>query len=228
MSFVGAQQLVDHCEGSWPRLCQLHDDSIAQQTVKPALRLEVKHFVGDLGSALDYCASELFQKYGHSKKPSPRIYFPYAKPPLGPSEFRSKLVERCIPGLSSARPDIVEKLAEYQYFGRTGNWLPILMKITNEHKHEQLTPQIQKTYKTVAITATIPDGETVKFDLTKIPLKPTPDKPYHGTVGTWTGLVFAETSAGVKPLLEHSLRNVRRIVEELSALCEGTASSDDG
>ena len=109
-----------------------------------------------------------------------------------------------------------------------GLWLPILMKIANEHKHEQLTPQIQKTYKTVVITATIPDGETVKIDFKQIPLKPTPDKPYHGTVGTWTGLVFATTGVRVKPQLEHSLRNVRRIVEDLSALCRNTTSGTEG
>lgn len=227
MSFENAQQLVTHCEESWSGLTQLHDESIARHTVEPALQIEVKNFVENLRSALDYCAVELFRRYGGSQKASQRIFFPYAKPPQPASEFRSKQVEHCIPGLSAARPDIVEKLAEYQYFGHTGNWLPLLMDITNEHKHRQLTPQIQKTYKTVAITATIPDGETVKIDFTQIPLKPTPDKPYHGTVGTWTGLEFSTSGVMVKPQLEHSLRNVRRIVEELSALCGIAASGDE-
>lgn len=227
MSFENAQQLVTHCEESWSGLTLLHDESIARHTVEPALQIEVKNFVENLRSALDYCAVELFRRYGGSKKPSQHIFFPYAKPPQPVSEFKSKQVEHCIPGLSTARPDIVETVAAYQYFGHTGNWLHLLMKITNEHKHEQLTPQIQKTYETIAITATIPDGETMEIDLTQIPLKPTPAKPYHGTVGTLTGLEFSTTGIMVKPFLEHCLRNVRRIVDDLSALCGSAASSDE-
>lgn len=228
MSIADALQLVTHCEQSWSGLTQLHDESIERHTVMPAMQIEVKNFVENLRSALDYCASELFRKYGHSKKSSPRIYFPYARPPQRVAEFKSSEVERCIPGLWPARPDIVEKLAEYQYFGHTGNWLPILMKIVNEHKHEHLTPQIQKTYEKVTIRATIPAGQRVKIDLTQIPRKPTPHKPYHGTLSAWTGLEFATTGVMVIPLLQPALRNVRRIVEALSALCGITRGAGSG
>lgn len=216
--FSDALHLVQFCESKLPELREQHAKCLEQQSIEPVFLIGVKNYMENLRSALDYCALGLFEKYGSSKKKDPKIYFPYAKAADDKTKFRNEIVERCIPGITNSRPDVVDRLESYQYFGNTGNWLPLLAEITNEHKHEQLTPQVQKEYRAVLITATIPPGGTVEIDLTKIPLGSGPDKPFHAVAGKWVGLEFTSTGVLVLPLLEHSLPNVRRIVEELSAL----------
>lgn len=215
--FNDARTLITHSQANAELLRTLHKQCLAEKSVKPEFLVEVKNFMENLRSALDYCARGLFEKYGHSIKANPRIYFPYARPSDDKSSFRNETVERSIPGLPASRPDIVDMLETYQYFGNTGNWLPLFMRITNENKHEQLTPQVEKQYSAVAISATIPPGATLEIDLKHIPLGGGPDKPFHAVAGTWTGLEFASTRVPVMPLLEYALQKIIRIVGELSA-----------
>ena len=214
--FDDARTLVAHSQAKAETLRTLHKQCLAEKSVKPEFLIEVKNFMENLRSALDYCARGLLAKYGHSKKTNPKIYFPYAGPSDDKIKFRNDIVERSIPGLLARRPDIVDMLETYQYFGNTGNWLPLFMRITNENKHEQLTPQVEKQYTAVAISATIPAEGRLTIDLTKIPLGGGPDKPFHAVAGTWTGLEFTSTGVLVMPHLEHALQNVIRIVDELS------------
>lgn len=216
--FDDARELVTHSEAKLQIICDLHQQCLTEQMIKPGLLIEIKNFMENLRSALDYCASMLFNKYGHSKKASPKIYFPYAKLTDEKGQFRTKIVERAIPGLLSSRPDIVDKLESYQHFGNTGNWLPLFMELTNENKHEQLTPQTQKQYTIVHISGTIPPGGTVEINLSNIPLGGGPDTPFHATAGVWTGLEFVTTEGLVLPLLTLALMNIRNVVNELSSL----------
>ncbi len=215
--FDDARTLVDHCEAKNEAIRAMYARCLAAETVAPELQVEVKNFMENLRSALDYCASALFSKYGSSTKSHPKIYFPCVFPPKDRVAFRNTVVEQKIPGLLASRPDIVDILESYQYFGHTGNWLCSFMRIVNEHKHEHLTGQVKKQYKTVAIKATIPDGETLKIDPSNIPLGGGPDKPFHAAAGTWTGLVFADSHVQVMPFIQNVLQNVRRIVEKLAA-----------
>ena len=137
--FDDARELVTHSEEMLTTIGNLHQQSLEEQLARPTLLIEVKNFMENLRSALDYCAFALFEKYGHSTKATPKINFPYTKLTDDRSKFRSEIVERSIPGLLTSRPDIVDKLESYQHFGNTGNWLPHFMDITNENKHEQLT-----------------------------------------------------------------------------------------
>jgi hypothetical protein len=215
--FDDARTLVEHSAAKLDTLRALHANCLVTRSITADFLVEVKNFMENLRSVLDYCAHGLFDKYGQSRNARPNIYFPYVTPPDDKLRFRNHVIERSIPGLLLARPDIVETLETYQYFGNTGNWLHLFMRITNENKHEQLTPQVEKKYTVVKLSATIPAGETVKIDLTKIQLGGGPDAPYDAVAGTWTGLVFTGTSVMVMLHLENALQNVSRIVEELSA-----------
>jgi len=215
--FDDARQLVNHCKRKFPELNKLHAECLTQHVIKHDFLIEVKNCMENLRSALDYCAVALFMKYGKSKKSNPKIYFPYVNQGVDRLKFQ-ETVERCIPGLPASRPDIVDLLATYQYFGNTGNWLSVLIIITNENKHEQLTPQVQKEYLEVIISGTLQSGESVKIDLTNIPLGGGPDKPFHAEAGTWSGLEFINTGVLVMPLLEYAVPNVMQIVNELSAI----------
>jgi hypothetical protein len=216
--FDHARELVTHSEEQLDAIRNLHQKCLDEQVVTPTFLIEIKNFMENLRSALDYCAVALFDKYGHSTKAAPKVYFPYAKLTDDKSKFHSVIVERSIPGLLTSRPDIVDKLASYQHFGNTGNWLPQFMEITNENKHTQLTPQVQKQAQAVLISATIPPGGTLDIDLSDIPLGGSPDKPFQAVAGVWTRLEFTTHGGPVLLLLEFALRNVGNLVKELASL----------
>jgi hypothetical protein len=199
--FDDARELVAHSETKLQTICNLHQKCLEEQAIKPVLFRAIKNFMENLRSALDYCAATLFDKYGHSKKANPKIYFPSAKLTDDKSRFRAEIVESSIPSLLSSRPDIVDMLESYQHFGNMGTWLPLFMDLTNENKHEQLTPQIQKQYTMVRISGTIPPGGTVEINLSNIPLGGGPDKPFRATAQVWTGLEFVITGGLVLPFL---------------------------
>jgi hypothetical protein len=216
--FDDALELVKHSEENLEVILSLHQQCLEEQIIKPLFPIKIKNFMENLRSALDYCASALFAKYGYSKKAYPKIYFPYAKLSDDRCKFREKIVERAIPGLLFSRPDIVDKFESYQHFANSGNWLPLLIALTNENKHEQLTPQIQKQYTAVVIRGTIPPGGTVEINLRNIPLGGGQDKPFHAVAEKWKCLEFATNEVPVLVLLVTALINVRKIIEELSKL----------
>ena len=103
--FEDAHTLVNHCESKIGFLRTLHAQCLADQAIKPEFQVELKNFVENLRSALDYCARGLFDKYGKSRAANPKIYFPYAKQGNDRGRFRGEIVERCVPGILSSRPD---------------------------------------------------------------------------------------------------------------------------
>jgi hypothetical protein len=154
--FHDAKELISHSRAKLETIRRLHDKCVKEQTIDPLLLIDIKNFMENIRSALDYCACALFTKYGHCNRRNPKIYFPYAKLADDRIKFQGEIVERAIPGLGSQRPDIVAVLSSYQHFGNTGNWLPMFMELTNENKHQKLTPQIAKEYKMVGIRAEVP------------------------------------------------------------------------
>jgi hypothetical protein len=108
--FDDAKSLVAHSEARLAAIRTLHDECLRDREIKPALLIEIKNFMENLRSALDYCAAALFAKYGHTTQKHPRIYFPYATHKDDRKNFLDKIVERSIPGLLHSRPDIVKRL----------------------------------------------------------------------------------------------------------------------
>src|SRR5262245_26221412 len=114
--FHGALRLVEHCECKLRELRELHARCLTEQVISPEFLIGVKNFIENLRSALDYCATALFAKYGKSKKSDPKIYFPCARAGDDKKKFREVIIERCIPGILTSRPDIVDCLETYQHF----------------------------------------------------------------------------------------------------------------
>src|SRR6266513_308693 len=118
--FEDARALVSYSENKIGFLRNLHAQCLEEQAIKPEFQIEVKNFVENLRSALDYCARGLFEKYGKSTKANPKIYFPCAKRGDDRKKFRDEIVDHNIPGLLASRPDIVDHLESYQFFGNSG------------------------------------------------------------------------------------------------------------
>lgn len=225
-AFDDAVQLLAHSQSKLGEVEQLYMRCLDDQIIAVGLLVEVKTFMGNLQSILDYCARGLHRKYGSTARKHQNVYFPVARPPDKKPQadtdekirFRKVIVPRAIPGLLDNRPDVVDVLEGYQYFGNTGNWLPLFMDLANEQKHERLVPQIEKQYLVVKMRGMIPDGGRMTIDLTNISLGGGPGAPYYAFAGTWSGLIFEGTNVQVLPHLKHVLQNVARIVDELKSV----------
>ena len=71
-----ANDLVRHCKDLLPHIAAEYESSLNKKQVEAKLLIDIKNFMENLRSALDYSANEIFIKYGHSPKAKPRIYFP--------------------------------------------------------------------------------------------------------------------------------------------------------
>ncbi|MDO9097175.1 MAG: hypothetical protein Q7U60_03535, partial [Candidatus Methanoperedens sp.] len=147
--FDDAKALVDHSKETFKRITEIYNQSLKEKEIKSTLLIEIKNFMENLRSALDYTAHGVFDKYGSSYKGDPKIYFPYASISESMNDFRNKKrIEYCIPGIEKRRPDILTKIESYQHFSDKNNkWLPLFMDLNNENKHQKLTPQNRKEYK---------------------------------------------------------------------------------
>lgn len=151
--FDDAKALVEHAANEVPKLEQAYNASLSQQCVQVALLIEIKNVMENLRSALDFAAHGLFDKYGSSTRSNPNIYFPYALHTQTRAEFQaSNRIEKCIPGISGSRPDIVAQLDLYQHYSHPDNgWLPVFMDLNNENKHERLTPQTREEVRQLTL-----------------------------------------------------------------------------
>jgi len=239
--FDDASNLVNYCKDSFEKIKKDYEESLHEKTVKTSLLIEIKNFMENLRSALDFCAHGLFDKYGDQAKKGAKIYFPYAWEGLDAASFKSKkIIDQKIPGLPSNRPDIASKIESYQYFADPKNhWLPKFMDLNNENKHQNLTPQQRKEIKQLKISSgkvdlLLGDGATLKLgsgaSITlgglKIPGGQTinADNPakFYGDgkqeIIVWVSFHFTSNDEPVLPLLSASLNGVDKIITELKAI----------
>lgn len=239
--FDDSAELIAHCKQTFIKIKRCYNDSLQDKTIKISLLIEIKNFMENLRSALDYSAHGLYDKYGDKSKNAKKIYFPYAWNELDEKSFKTqKIVEQKIPGLSKFRPDIVAKIESYQHFTSANNaWLPIFMDLNNKNKHQQLTPQTKKETKQLIIKSSggsismgegtsinmspgtiltignsiIPGGQ--QFDANN---PPTVFGDASKEIIIWVSFHFSTNNEPVIPLLEKSLVGIEKITNELSIL----------
>jgi hypothetical protein len=153
-AFEDAEELVRHAERKLAEIRQQYERSLNRQRIRATLLVDIKNFFENLRSALDFSARGVFDQYGSSARAKQNVYFPYATASQSQSEFeKSGRIETCIPGLTASRPDIVKLLLDMQHFGSLGNgWLPDFMALTNENKHQKLTPQVRRETKELRVS----------------------------------------------------------------------------
>jgi len=239
--FNDTKKLIKHAENQFGKIKKIYEQSLREKSIKSELLIEIKNLMENLRSALDFTAYGLFIKYGDQTISNPKIYFPYALERQSKSDFQNQnRIEKCIPGLSVSRPDIVTKIESYQYFADPTNvWLPQFMILCNENKHQQLTPQERREIKQLKLTSgrtsinlgegasismgsgtqirmgrmVIPGGQ--KFDVNNPP----------ATIGsgtkeiiTWVSFHFSSNNQPVIPFLDRCVDGIKKIIEELLEL----------
>jgi hypothetical protein len=239
-AFEDASSLIQHAEIELPKIRKEYEASLHAKQISSTLLIEIKNFCENLRSAMDFAATGIFELHGKSPSSArPKIYFPYAKATQNKTDFeKSGRIDTCIPGLSTSRPDIVQLVVEMQHFGSRGyTWLPSFMELTNENKHQRLTPQVRKETKELRISgggaqismgegasisigqgasisiggAVIPGGQS--FDVNRPPQV----KGGKVEVITWVSFHFESNNQLVIPFLEKVLLGVRDIVASLSS-----------
>jgi hypothetical protein len=239
MSFFNdAKHLVSDSKRTLLEIENAYQESLNQKNISPTLLIKIKNFMENLRSALDFTAHGIFDKYGDQSKSSQKIYFPYAREDLDLNGFGSKnYIEKCIPGLSNTRPDIVAKIESYQCFSDASHsWLPTFMGLSNENKHQRLTPQTRKEVKELRISSgnvgmRLSGGASIKISgNAQISMGNaiiagnqtiSPDSPAkllgpaRQEVITWVSFHFTDNDEPVIPLLKNALDGIESIVEEL-------------
>ena len=241
-SFNDAKDLLVYCRKQFPEFESAYNESLQTKQIRADLLISIKNTLENLRSTLDYTAYGLFQRYGFSPKKRPKVYFPYAELSESAVDFcEHKRIENCIPGITSARPDIVERIESYQCFsGKNNRWLPVLMTLCNEGKHQQLTPQVRRETKELRLSSgkagislgsgasiSLSPGSSIQIggmhvmggqiiDVNNPPFTIGPGKK---ELITWVSFHFSDAgNTSVMPFLDQALRGSQIIVEELSAM----------
>ena len=114
-AFDDAKSLIQHAEEELPKIRQAYQESLSAKTIGALLLVEIKNVCENLRSSLDFAAHGLWEKHCVVGAKKPNIYFPYANTKQSRTEFeKSGRIDACIPGLSVARPDVVNLLLEMQ------------------------------------------------------------------------------------------------------------------
>lgn len=237
--FEDAKELIMYAKNKITDIKSSYEESLGKKDIQKQLQIEIKNFLENLRSALDYVAEGLFHKYGDSLKNHRNIYFPIAKEKTSLEDFRKrKGIENNIPGISNSNPSIVRKIESYQAFSDPKNvWLPKFRELCNNNKHQRLTPQVKRERKGLRISsnvgtmtmdpgtiATLAPGTVLKSGDLEIRGGQTfsPEKPPKikggGNVDviTWVSFEFSTNGEPVLQFLEVVLNGVEKIVEELS------------
>lgn len=235
--FEMASTLVTEARKQTENLSASYEASLKEKRVSIELQIGIKNVLENLRSALDYCANELYCRYG-SGASSEKVYFPIAGPGYREARFKS-LVGTKIPGLLQKRPDLLPVLSSFQEFSGAGNaWLPELATLCNDNKHDQLTPQERRETTELRISSkgasmslgagaalTLGTGATIRMGDALIPgnqrIKPgdTPRVLGQAEVEniTWVSFTFTTTGKPVLPFLRQAAAGVATIVTELAA-----------
>lgn len=238
-AFDDAKSLIQHAEEELPKIRQAYQESLSAKTIGALLLVEIKNVCENLRSSLDFAAHGLFEKHCVASPKKPKIYFPYATIKQSRAEFdKDGRIDACIPGLSAARPDVVNLLLEMQHFGSKGyKWLPSFMSLTNENKHQRLVPQVRKESKELRISGggasislgqgasiSIGTGASISIGGAVVRGRQTfdannPPQVQGGRVEviTWVSFHFETNGEPVIPFLETSLNGVREIVRDLGS-----------
>lgn len=180
------------------------------------LLVEIKDYLGNLRSALDYSACKL--KAGE-------VYFPVSNSPADFSNKTTDFPVGAIPIMESVQP----------YKG--DSWLSSFSSLSNKHKHVSLIPQKRTEVRETRVTS--PSGSRVSWgpgvtfgpsvQVMGVPIDHCTQLPIANDiikteVITWVSFRFDNTdfpsipgSISVLPFLEDSLKRVQCIIKSLES-----------
>ncbi len=147
--------LLDDAEEQLKLAATLHDSALANPTARGPFKTRIKNILENQRSALDYLAVAITKEYG---TPKGLIYYPLAPEE---SQFDGEM-DRKMPGVAEAEPQIADAIKRFQPYRPDGEWLRQLNRLTREQKHNRLSTQIVKqTYQCEVVEKAT--GATVRW-----------------------------------------------------------------
>lgn len=214
-----------------------YNTALSKKTIPTSLQIDVKNFMENLRSALDYMAHDIYEavikpvRDSNGDRPIEKIYFPYGKTK---SDFRSG-IGSSLPALDTINPKIFGFLESLQAYKSGDEWLYQFCRIVNEKKHDTLLPQTRTETQTMTASAggasvTMPinnpnfsvhQGQNVQVTLNGVPVRFSnqgiePLAPgLERTVTTWVSFNFGGTDVQVLPLLKKALEKITKLYEKI-------------
>jgi len=224
--------IIDKAKATFPMIKKWYDESLHQQEISHKLKVEIKNYLENLRSVLDYLASEINERYCIKKT---KAYFPMS---CEDATAYSLFMKRHFPGLKDNNKSLYNLLESYQpYAPKASSTLSSFGVLVNKNKHEELSPQtrgekrglkldfrggggitlppgahIAGTGRIISGGSTISlDGGTISGDspLSKVP------NGITQTVIVWVSFRFDCINEEVLPFLDKILATVQKISDDL-------------
>ena len=110
--------------------------SLGAKQIEPRLKIEIKNYLENLRSVLDYLGSEINEKHCGKRT---KAYFPTS---CKNREAFRRHIDRYFPGLETVQKNVFDRLESYQpYAPDAPQSLPLFATLVNENKHDRLSPQ---------------------------------------------------------------------------------------
>lgn len=105
------------------------------EDVPSPLKVRIKNVLDNQRAALEFLASQLFSEYGDGS--DAQVYYPVANEP---TQFEG-IFNKYLPGVAENCPGVRDAIEKRQGYQPGYEWLPHLVRLTNENKHARLTRQ---------------------------------------------------------------------------------------
>ena len=197
------------------------------------IRSDIKHFLDNANSILDFTAFELYQTYSiHHldnvtyENRQHRVYFPYKVKKSKYEEY----INKTYPNLLEINSDIFRALEKYQKYGNS-QWRKDLHQLVNQNKHKNLSLQKKTKYHQVN-EINIPNmfnitGGQINFE-NNVVIENNQMTQYNdfdsfkkdfedrGNIDTFRIFVFTDLKVPVLKTLGEILLGIKKVYEEFS------------
>lgn len=140
--------LITSIKSDYVSIHSLYEASLSKKELDPSLKIKVKNYLENARSILDYCAHDIADKLGIKKE---KIYFPFVNKTTNIDGFKSE-VGRNLPNLEMLHENLYKYIESLQPYHSAQVWLANFIDIVNNHKHQDLTPQIKTESPSLSIS----------------------------------------------------------------------------
>ncbi len=219
--------LIANIQVEYKNIESLYNSSLNKKEIDANLKIKIKNYLENTRSVLDYCAHDIADS---ASIVSDKIYFPVVAKEKNGTAFEGS-IGRNLSELQSKNSILFDYLESIQPYQADCAWLGDFIDITNDNKHQNLTPQIRTESQRIKSEHT--GGGTVSWNPSAVkfgsgvfingaPVNPITQMPVQTndtviTKETWVDFQF-NNSISALPLLRKIYEKIPVIVESIYKL----------
>jgi hypothetical protein len=221
--------LLKHCENNFLIIEREYNKSLGSKNITADLRIEIKNFINNIRSILDYLACDIRERHCPDQNPDDKFYFPIY---IEKEKFRPYISKKYA-GLEKSANDLFNYLEDLQPFNNKNfKWLHQLNEINNQNKHNKLVEQVRVESKQVTVSSNSGGGNVswnpngVFFgsgvSVMGVPINPATQLPVTNQttttkIITWVDFKFEDSDISALILLKQSLRGTQEIFNSIES-----------